>query len=507
MTNEASVGSTTNPSNDPWRVLVVDDEPDVHEVTNMIFKRFQLDGRPLEILHAYTGMEARDLLRQHSNIALVLLDVVMETERSGLDFVRWCREELGNRFVRIVLRTGQPGQAPEQQVIVDYDINDYREKTELDRKRFLTVMITALRGYRDIMAVEQARQVQLRYRKGLERVLDATNSLFEHRRLVDFAGGLLQQIMAILRLNEKGVLVQARGVSGVHSGEDFELLASFPDNHSDGVLDADMTEALSRAMSAKTSGLDGDIFVGYYPSRTHKVTLLALKGSGHIDEFDMQLLKVFSSGIAIAFDNILLNQEVLDTQGELIHRMGDAVESRSEEAGFHVKRMAELCHVLGEAYGLTAEDADILRLAAPMHDIGKIATPDAILLKKGKLTPEEWVIMKKHPALGHSILNGSKRPVIAAAATIAHQHHEKMDGSGYPQGLVGDKIHIYARIIAVADVFDALSHVRCYKPAWPIADVLKYLQDASGTHLDAHLVQLMIDNLDKALAINAQYPG
>ena len=486
--------------------MVVDDEPDVHEVTTMIFKRFQLDGRPLEIFHAYTGIAARDVLQRQSDIALVLLDVVMETERSGLDFVRWCREELGNRFVRIVLRTGQPGQAPEQQVIVDYDINDYREKTELDRKRFFTVMITALRGYRDIMEVEQARQLQLRYRSGLERVLEATNSLFEHRRLTDFAGGLLEQIMAILRLSEKGVLVQARGVSGVQSGQEFEMLASFPESKSPSALDPDLTAALSRALDVKASGLNGDIFVGYYPSRTPKITLLAIKGAGHIDDFDMQLLKVFSSGIAIAFDNILLNQEVLDTQGELIHRMGDAVESRSHEAGFHVKRMAELSHRLALAYGMSPEEADIVRRAAPMHDIGKIATPDAVLLKTSRLTPDEWEIMRQHPALGHSILDGSKRPVIAAAAMIAHQHHEKIDGSGYPQGLVGDDINVYARIVAVADVFDALSHVRCYKPAWPMVDVLNYLREASGTHLDANIVKLLIENLDEAIAINALYP-
>ena len=506
MTNHGDPGSAVETKTQAWRVLVVDDEPDVHEVTTMIFKRFQLDGRPLEIFHAFSGIAAREMMQQHADIALVLLDVVMETERSGLDFVRWCREELGNRFVRIVLRTGQPGQAPEQQVIVDYDINDYREKTELDRKRFFTVMITALRGYRDIMAVEQARQLQLRYRNGLERVLEATNSLFEHRRLSDFAGGLLEQIMAILRLDEKGVLVQARGVSGVQSGQEFEMLASVPESTLPATLDPDLTAALSRALDDKVSGLNGDIFVGYYPSRTPKITLLAIKGAGHIDDIDMQLLKVFSSGIAIAFDNILLNQEVLDTQGELIHRMGDAVESRSHEAGFHIKRMAELSHRLALACGMSPDEADIVRRAAPMHDIGKIATPDAVLLKTSKLTAEEWQIMRQHPALGHSILDGSKRPVIAAAAMIAHQHHEKIDGTGYPQGLVGDQINLYARIVAVADVFDALSHVRCYKPAWPMADVLNYLREASGTHLDAHIVNLLIENLDDAIAINARYP-
>ena len=508
MTTQGAVGKAVNPADVPWRVLVVDDERDVHDVTSMVFKRFHLDGRPLEFLHAYSAEQAREILGQQRDIALILLDVVMEHERSGLDLVRWCRDVLGNRFVRIALLTGQPGQAPQQQVIVDYDINDYREKTDLDQKRFHTVMITALRGYRDIMAVEHAAQLQLRYRNGLERVLEATNSLFEHRQLADFASGLLQQIMAVLRLNEKGVLVQARGVSGVHGGmegQEFEVLASVPDPASSKALEPELMEALSRARARKASGLDGDIFIGYYPSRTPKVTLLALKGVGHIDEIDMQLLQVFSSSIAVAFDNILLNQEVLDTQGELIHRMGDAVESRSDEVGFHVKRMAELSYRLGLAYGLSAEEADIGRRAAPMHDIGKIATPDAVLLKKGPLTPEEWAIMRKHPELGHSILDGSQRPVIAAAATIAHQHHEKVDGTGYPQGLKGDAIHLYARIITVADVFDALCHARCYKPAWPLPDVLKYMQEASGTHLDPAIVKLLMENLDAALAINERY--
>jgi signal transduction histidine kinase/DNA-binding response OmpR family regulator len=177
MTVDAKADAKSGGPIEPWRVLVVDDERDVHEVTDMALRRFTLDGRPLELLHAYDGAQARDLLQRRSDIALMLLDVVMETERSGLDLVRWCREELGNRFVRIVLRTGQPGQAPEWEVIVDYDINDYREKTELDRKRLYTVMISALRGYRDIMAVEQARQVQHLYRKRLELAIDAMNML------------------------------------------------------------------------------------------------------------------------------------------------------------------------------------------------------------------------------------------------------------------------------------------------------------------------------------------
>jgi response regulator RpfG family c-di-GMP phosphodiesterase len=152
------------------------------------------------------------------------------------------------------------------------------------------------------------------------------------------------------------------------------------------------------------------------------------------------------------------------------------------------------------------DETAVLRHAAPMHDIGKISTPDSVLLKPGKLTPEEWEIMKQHPEVGLSILNGSQRPILKAAAVIAHQHHEKYDGSGYPQGLKGDTIHPYARIVAVADVFDALSHKRCYKEAWPIGKVTEYLKEAAGTHLDPQYVDLLIKNIDKADQINQNWP-
>jgi len=216
---------------------------------------------------------------------------------------------------------------------------------------------------------------------------------------------------------------------------------------------------------------------------------------------------VFCSGVAIAFDNILLTQEITDTQAELILRLGDVVESRSHEAGNHVRRMAEVCHLLATAAGLPDDETAVLRHAAPMHDIGKIATPDSVLLKPGKLDPAEWEIMKQHPTIGMSILDGSQRPLLKAAAVIAHQHHEKYDGSGYPQGLKGENIHLYARIVAVADVFDALMHKRCYKDAWPVAQVVQHLRDVAGHHLDPHYVDLLVANMDQALAINERFPN
>ncbi|OEZ45716.1 cyclic di-GMP phosphodiesterase response regulator RpfG [Janthinobacterium sp. MP5059B] len=496
--------SSASPKLPPWKVLLVDDEPDIHDITKLTLSRFRLEGRALSFVHAYSGAEAKQVLAREEDIALVFLDVVMEREDSGLEVARWMREDLGNQFTRIVLRTGQPGQAPEERVIVNYDINDYKEKTELDRTKLFTTTFAALRAYRDIMKVEEARQAQLHYREGLERVIAASAHIFKQRNLRDFASGLLQQVVALLRL-ETSMLLRLRGASAISGEQDYEILAQIGDTD-DGILSPSLLSQLDDAKSNKISRLHGDTYVGYFPNSSGKASLLVLKGVEEISDLDAQLLEVFCSGVAIAFDNILLTQEITDTQAELILRLGDVVESRSHEGGNHVRRMAEVCQLLAQASGMSEEETMVLRHAAPMHDIGKISTPDAVLLKPGKLDAAEWEIMKQHPTVGMSILDGSQRPLLKAAAVIAHQHHEKYDGSGYPQGLVGEHIHKYARIAAVADVFDALMHKRCYKDAWPLERVVGYLREVSGNHLDPQYVELLIANLDAALALNQRFP-
>jgi response regulator RpfG family c-di-GMP phosphodiesterase len=496
--------SSAAPKLAPWKVLLVDDEPDIHDITKLTLSRFRLDGRGLTFLHAYSGEQAKEVLARESDIALVFLDVVMEREDSGLEVARWMRQELDNQFTRIVLRTGQPGQAPEERVIVDYDINDYKEKTELDRTKLFTTTFAALRAYRDIMKVEDARRVQLTYREGLERVIAASAHIFQQRNLKDFASGLLQQVVALLRL-EQSMLLRLAGASVITGESRYEILARIGEM-GEGDIGPELVAQLDDARKNRISRLHGDTYVGYFPNNSGKASLLVLKGVEEISEIDVQLLDVFCSGVAIAFDNILLNQEITDTQAELILRLGDVVESRSNEAGNHVRRMAQVCHLLALESGMSDDETAVLMHAAPMHDIGKIATPDAVLLKPGRLTPEEWEVMKQHPTVGLQILDGSQRPILKAAAVIAHQHHEKWDGSGYPQGLKGEAIHPYARIVAVADVFDALTHERCYKEAWPVEQVRDYLREVAGHHLDPHYVDILIKNIDKAAEINRQWP-
>ncbi len=200
-----------------------------------------------------------------------------------------------------------------------------------------------------------------------------------------------------------------------------------------------------------------------------------------------------------------IHQEIESTQKEIVYKMGEIGESRSRETGNHVKRVAEYSKLLALLSGLSREDAEILFTASPMHDIGKVAIPDNILNKPGKLTFEEFEVMKTHAQIGYEVLKGSSRTVLKAAAIVAHEHHEKWDGSGYPRGLKGDDIHIFGRITAVADVFDALGHDRVYKKAWELNRIYQLFEDERGKHFDPSLIDLVLNNKEKFEQIKDRY--
>jgi HD-GYP domain-containing protein (c-di-GMP phosphodiesterase class II) len=204
---------------------------------------------------------------------------------------------------------------------------------------------------------------------------------------------------------------------------------------------------------------------------------------------------------------VKLNLEIIDTQKEVVYKMGEIGETRSRETGDHVRRVAEYSELLALLYGLTKEEAELIKLASPMHDIGKVGIPDAILKKPGRLDEAEFEVMKTHAEIGYSLLKNSHRPILKTAAIIALQHHEKWDGSGYPRQLAGEDIHIYGRITAVADVFDALGSARVYKEAWPLEKIMALFAEQRGIHFDPQLVDLLADHLDEFLAIAARHPN
>jgi len=219
------------------------------------------------------------------------------------------------------------------------------------------------------------------------------------------------------------------------------------------------------------------------------------------DEFNNQMEQISKSSKEIQ----LLNDEIEDTQKEVVFTMGAIGESRSKETGNHVKRVAQYSKLLALYYGLSQEEAELLKQASPMHDIGKVAIPDSILNKPGRFNDEERVVMDTHAKLGFDMLKNSHRELLQLAATVAYEHHEKWDGSGYPRGLQGENIHIAGRITALADVFDALGSERVYKKAWEDERIFNLFKEERGKHFDPKLVDIFFENLDEFLKIREQF--
>ena len=488
-----------------WKILIVDDEPDIHRTTRFVLKDFQFEGTRLEFLSAYSGAEAVDLMKANRDIAVVLLDVVMETSHAGLDCAREIRETLKNRLVRIILRTGQPGEAPERRVIIDYDINDYKHKTELTAQRLFTAVYTGIRSFRDMASIEKNRQ-------GLRYIIEASGDFFKQQSVKKLAKGVLTQIAALFRLQNSFFLSNQGFTLTRDARGELELIAATGEyekgNESEILthLTPELKTQLSLVTEQKRSIYFGEDYIGYFPTQTDKHHILYMEKCGRQQNQDYRdLLDLFAYNVGVAFDNTYLNGEILKTQQEIIHLLGEIVETRSKETAFHVVRVAEIIGLLGEAVGLSPKEADLIKSASPMHDVGKIAIPDVILLKPGKLTPEEVEIMKTHTVVGFKILSSSDRELLKMAAAIAHSHHERWDGTGYPQGLKGQAIPLAGRLTCLADVFDALSCSRVYKSAWPMDQVLDFLMDNRGRMFDPELVDAFMDNREKIDQIRERY--
>ena len=237
----------------------------------------------------------------------------------------------------------------------------------------------------------------------------------------------------------------------------------------------------------------------------NRITIVQTSAKNEIrelfDEFNMQMEQINNSSKEIR----LLNEEIEDTQKEVVFTMGAIGESRSKETGNHVKRVAQYSKLLALYYGLSEEEAELLKQASPMHDIGKVAIPDAILNKPGRFDEEERRVMDTHAKLGYEMLKNSHRPLLQLAATVAYEHHEKWDGSGYPRKLQGEDIHIAGRITAVADVFDALGSDRVYKKAWDDERIFNLFKEERGKHFDPKLIDIFFDNLDEFLKVREQF--
>lgn len=501
-----------------YKVLIADDDEAIHQVTQITLNDFEFNGKKLQFFHAYSGQETIRFFQEHTDVAIVFLDVVMEEEDSGLQAVEQIRNVLKNRNVRIVLRTGQPGVAPEKDIIKNYDINDYKTKTEMTYEKLYSTVYTCLRSYRDIITIEKNKA-------GLEKIVRASSTIFKKNSFDDFLIGILEQLSSLC--DDENILIFKDSLQP--STENREPKNTFIAQSKDkayrivaatgrfsNFIKADVREIpelqpiydVIRNIDHKTQDnflmLPDKSCLAYHKGSGGTESYIYLESTAAQEEF--QLIKAFLSNFSIAIDNYQLTQEMMDIQKEVIWVLGELIEKRSEETAFHVRRISEITYLLAKAAGASEELCDNLRIASSLHDVGKISIPDSILKKPGRLDDQEYAVMKTHSMTGYSLLRSSSQAILRLSAEIAKSHHEKFDGSGYPEGLRGDEIPFSARIVAIADVYDALSHKRCYKPEWSQEKVMAYFQENRGKHFDPGLTDLFFQILDQVQDLNRLYP-
>lgn len=479
----------------PWKVLIVDDEPDVHSMTRLALRDLRYRGRPLEMWSAYSAVEGFKLLSEHPDTCIVLLDVVMETDDAGLRLARRIRGELGNTLVRIVLRTGQPGQAPEEQVIVDYDINDYKSKTELTSRKLFVVITAALRTYESLLVIELSRQ-------GLRRILKGTENLYQYSSLQEFSSGVLSQVSAILDVGADGMLC-AKRISRAHNDDhEFEVVAGvgqYAQLPTQGLLSHEhpFSPLVKKAFETKRNCYEHPYDVLHFSTQNGYRFVIVFTPPWPLEDYQKDLLGVFCDRMASAFDNLYLYQQLRASNEATVMALADLAEYRDVSTGSHNMRVKRLTNALVSRlqeegkYPNEINDAfkAMIGVASILHDVGKVSTPDHILLKPGVHTTEERAVMKEHASTGKAILERAASMItgesyLSYGAQIAGAHHECFDGNGYPKQLKSDEIPLAARIVAVIDVFDALVHRRLYKEPWPVEKALQYMREASGKQFD-----------------------
>jgi len=315
---EKQTAETVADPDDYWKIMIVDDDRDVHEITKLALKDFRYVDEPLVFINAFSGEEARQLLLEHKDVAIVLLDVVMETDDAGLQLVKYIREELGNPFIRIILRTGQPGQAPERQVVQDYDINDYKEKIELTLKKLYTSIFTALGNYRALTGLDANR-------RGLVKVIEASSSIYEEKHLDQFIQGVLEQVVALLFIDREAILIRNYAVTRQNHSSRQEIIAAigkdreFIGKDPRDVLPDEVNGRIQHVLKTHHEELDEYTFTGYIQTRTGVEAVIYISSATHLQPPDCELLELFFKNITVGLENLHLWKDIEETQSEIVY--------------------------------------------------------------------------------------------------------------------------------------------------------------------------------------------
>ena len=479
----------------PWKVLVVDDEPDVRLLTSLNLRGFTFAGRPLELIEACTSEEAKQRLAEHPDCALALIDVVMETDDAGLRLVEYIRKDLKNLMIRLVIRTGQPGVAPERYVIDNYDIDDYKDKTELTVQRLYTTVRNSIKGFRDLQTIELNRY-------GLSLILDVTPELYNlHRdKLEDYFQGVLMQLIGICKLGHSGLISSIDGLVATLEGENIRVQAGAGEfdtspeatNRRQEIVDMCTQVVLNQGMP---EGLRNGALVVPLQVSSQILGFVYLETGQDISEGDRELIQIMANQCAAALDNFRLHHSLEESYEEAIDMLGHVAEFKDSATGTHIRRIQAYTERLALAMGCSAKEALTYAKASRLHDVGKVGIPDHILRKPGSLSEEEFVQMQRHTLIGDAVL--ARSPSLAMARLVARSHHEKWNGNGYPDKLKGEAIPFVARLVAVVDVFDALVSARPYKGPWQKMEALEQIRRGRGTHFEPAIADAFLALIDK----------
>jgi response regulator RpfG family c-di-GMP phosphodiesterase len=477
----------SQPPRHTWKLLVVDDEPDIRALTRLNLKGFRFADRELEILEAGSAREALQVMAQHPDIAVALIDVVMETDDAGLKLVETIRRELKNVMVRLIIRTGQPGMAPERYVIDHYDIDDYKDKTELTATRLYTGVRSAIKSFRDLRTIDLNRQ-------GLSRVLEAAPDIYRisNQSLNQFFQGVLTQIIGLCNLSDTSFISTMSGVIATFDDIDITVRASTGDVALQERLEHIRTQCTRSVLRGETpDGLRKDAYVVPLLVQRHPIGFIYIEPTQGLDASDRDLINMVAQQCASALENLRLHIDLNQSYDHMVDMLARIAEFKDDTTGSHIHRIDHYTRKVAHALGCSKEESVLYGKASRLHDVGKIGIPDAILRKPGKLAPEEFDTVRTHTRIGGQILENDK--ILSVACDVAQHHHERWDGAGYPEGRPSQEFHLVTRIVSVVDVFDALISKRPYKPAWEPAAAAAEIEAGAGTQFDPAVVRAFLD--------------
>ncbi|HOE40268.1 MAG TPA: DUF3369 domain-containing protein [Rhodoferax sp.] len=465
-----------------WKLLVVDDEPDMREVTRLNLNGFRFADRDLNILEASSAYEARELLAAHKDIAMALIDVVMETDDAGLRLVEYIRKDLKNLMIRLIIRTGQPGLAPERFVIDHYDIDDYKDKTELTASRLYTAVRAALKSFRDLRTIDLNRQ-------GLARVLEAAPDIYRitNRSLQQFFQGVLTQIIGLCNLSDSSFISAVGGIIATFDERDVTVQASSGNLAAQERFENIRAQCSEAVLTGQMpAGLRKDAYVVPLLVQRKPAGFVYIEPTQELSDADRGLINMVAQQCSNALENLRLHIDLARSHDHMADMLAKVAEFKDHTTGSHIRRIDHYTRLVAIELGISPFESSLYGKASRLHDVGKVGIPDAILGKPGKLDAAEFDLMRTHTHIGGIILERDR--FLGVACDVARHHHERWDGKGYPDSRPSREFHLVTRIVSVVDVFDALVSPRPYKEPWPAERAAREIEAGAGTQFDPTVV-------------------